>query len=341
MNMSATMYLSLAVVVTALASLLAALVLKKYAVQMELLSKPDEYRLHFENTPVVGGLAIYFAVLLGYILFDRSFAMLLPCLLFLTLVGMLDDRYNLNSMLRILAQVIAAYAMIKLTGVELTSLGFLHPDKEVILGSWSTPVTVFAVVGVINAVNMSDGMDGLAGGLVVLCLAALIYANSPDLLLIMITLGAVLGFLSLNARIVRSRAKVFMGDAGSTMLGLLLAYLLIRYSQIEKGIWPVTALWFLALPLIDAVSVLIVRPLRGKSPFSADRIHYHHQLIDRGWSVNKALFLILLIQSALIALGVVAWKMRVADHLQLAVFLLLFVLYAVNVWFYARRFSSK
>lgn len=332
--------MSALVLLPAAVSALAVLILKRFAVDLKLMASPGDYRHHSKDTPLIGGLAIYFALLVGYFLFDRSFAMLLPCLLWVVLVGVADDRYHLPSVVRFLAQGLAAYAMIELTGTKLETLGYLHPEVETVLGNWSVPITIFATIGVINAVNLSDGMDGLAGSLVAICLLALLITGSPDVSLILISLGAVLGFLAWNLRLFRQHARVFMGDSGSTALGLLLAYCLIRYSQAENGIWPVTALWFLAFPLIDAVAVLLVRPLRRKSPFCADRLHYHHQLVDRGWGVNKALILVLITQCGLVVLGVFAWRMRVADHLQLAVFLFLFVLYFVNVWFYSGKLKS-
>ena len=330
--------LGIVVLTTFVASLLA-----RYADKLKLVAYPGEHRLHTIATPMVGGIAIYVGILTGFVLLDNTFAKLLPCLFFLCLVGVADDRYKLPSWSRFLAQGVAIYAMVELTGVRLNTLGYLTPHSEVLLEAWSLPMTLFAVIGVINAVNMSDGHDGLAGSLVFVVLVGLLLSGAQAGL-ILIALAALVGFLCLNLRVFRARAKIFMGDAGSTMLGLLLGYLLIEHSQTEAGIWPVTALWFLALPLIDAVAVLIVRPLRGKSPFSADRIHYHHQMVDRGLSVNTAVALAVLVQSAFIALGIWAWKIGIADHLQLIAFLTLFVCYLASlIWFTRagkRRLSS-
>jgi len=125
-----------------------------------------------------------------------------------------------------------------------------------------------------------------------------------------------------------------MGDAGSTMLGLIIAYLLISASQASTGIAPVTALWMLAVPLMDAVAVLLVRPIRGKSPFSADRIHYHHQLAQKGFSVNGVLVVALALQISLIVVGIAMWRAQVPDHLQLILFLLLFSCYFARLLWY-------
>lgn len=320
-----------------LVSLLACWALAKLAPHMKLIAVPGEHRVHQQPTPMVGGIAICVAMTLGLLL-DSSVIALFPSLLLLCVVGLLDDRYTLPSFVRLIAQGFAAYLMVKLTGVSLRDLGYLFSyENKVLLDQWSLPMTIFAVIGVINAVNMSDGLDGLAGSLVCLTLVTLLLIGSPNVDFILITLFAVLGFLFWNLRVGRNSARIFMGDAGSTMLGLLLAYLLIQHSQLAIGIRPVTALWLLALMLIDTVAVLIVRPLRGKSPFAADRIHYHHQLVDRGVPVNATLLIALIAQSAFIALGIVMLKYRMADHLQLTIFLTLFVIYLLHLLRFTRR----
>lgn len=311
----------------ALITFVGCLVLASRAGRLGLLAVPDEHRQHGTPTPMVGGIAIFLGLLAGCLLIDDSYKMLLPSLFLLCAVGAVDDYRGLPFWVRFLAQAIAAYLMVVFTGVELTSLGFLVSDNELRLGQWSIPLTIFAVVGVINAVNMSDGMDGLAGCLILLLITSLLLLGSPDKGLLLISASAMIGFLVLNVRVGRRQAKVFMGDAGSTMLGLLVAYLLINASQNSDSIAPVTALWLLALPLIDAVGVLIVRPLKGRSSFSADRIHYHHQLLDFGLSVNVALLLALVLQLIFVAIGVASAAANTSQASQFYLFLLVFVLY--------------
>lgn len=318
--------------IVALLTLIICLGLASQAHRLKFLAMPDKHRHHQIPTPMVGGIAMGFGLLIGCVLIDSSYQVLMPSLLMLCVVGALDDRYGLPSWLRFLVQTIAGYLMIKLTGVELTSLGFLVSDNEFLLGNWSVPLTLFAVIGVINAVNMSDGLDGLAGSMVLLVILSLLTLGSQDKALLLISASTIIGFLVLNIRIGRAHAKVFMGDAGSTMLGLLLAYLLIKASQssdlvVTVTIDPVTALWLLALPLIDAVGVLMVRPIKGRSPFSADRIHYHHQMLDRGLSVNGTLATALALQLIFIALGIVLAAVNMNQALQFYSFLGLFCAY--------------
>ena len=317
-----------------LISLVGTFGLCKLASRLNLLALPGEHRQHQDATPMVGGIAIYFGILAGLPLVDDSYLNLMPSLTLLTVIGVLDDRYKLPSWSRFIAQGVAVYLMIKLTGVQLHSLGAVFSEYPSSLGQWSIPLTIFASIGVINAINMSDGLDGLAASMVIVVIIGMLYYGIADQSLALVTCAAIVGFLLWNMRVFRSRAKVFMGDAGSTGLGLILAYLLIKSSQSPSAFPPVTALWLLALPLIDAVAVLIVRPLRGRSPFGADRIHYHHLLLKRNLMVNTVVLIALIGQVMLIALSVYLLDSGVSEQQQLRLFLFISILYLIRlIWF--------
>lgn len=299
--------------------------LSALAPKVGLLAHPGEHRKHSQPTPLVGGIAIFIGLLLGFMLFELPYAGLLPSMTLLFVVGLLDDRFALPFWLRIIVQGIAAYFMVEFTGVRLESLGAIFSDAEVVLGSYALPLTIFAVIGVINAINMSDGMDGLAASLMILVLAALFVLDHQHELITLITIVSIAGFLVWNIRLLRPHAKIFMGDAGSTLLGLVLAFLLIDLSQQgSASLQPVSALWLLALPLFDTVGVLLVRSVRGQSPFSADQLHYHHLIQDSGYSVNQTLSIVLVLQAALISLGfgMIWWEL--AEKHQLLIFLVTF-----------------
>jgi len=319
-------------IITFLISALSVFFLVKLAPKIKLIAVPGEHRQHAIATPMVGGLAIFLGLVASWCLLGEPDNGLLICLGLMCIVGTLDDRYALPSWLRFVVQGIAAYLMIRLTGVQLDSLGVLFSSQELILGSWSTPLTIFATIGVINAVNMSDGLDGLAGGLVFTIIASLLFISHVEFVLIVASLCAIAGFLLWNLRLTRPQALAFMGDAGSTMLGLLMSYLLIKYSQMPSGIQPVTALWLLALPLIDTVTLLIVRPLFGRSPFSADRLHYHHQLLDHGFKVNQVLIIVLILQLMFIIIGYWLWRKDVNENAQLIMFLTVFAVYLLRLF---------
>ena len=299
-----------------------------------LLALPGEHRLHPGETPLSGGLAMVLAgtaaVLLLEVPVDRGLA---TAILLLLVVGVVDDRFSLPYALRFVFQIIAMLMLMLVDHVRLAGFGHVFGSDPVLLGDWSGFLTVFAGVGVINAINMVDGMDGLAGSLALVCLlGGLVFiALSPaaDPPLVWVIIGVVAGFLVFNLRWFDRRcARVFMGDAGSMVLGLVLAWMLIRHSQgPEAAFPPVLALWLLALPLYDAVGVLLRRPLRGGSPFDADWRHTHHLLLRLGCSTSTTL--IILLASALLLAGFGIWMtfLGIPEHLLFYLFLGLFVIY--------------
>ncbi|GAA4854058.1 hypothetical protein GCM10023332_01600 [Luteimonas vadosa] len=214
--------------------------------------------------------------------------------LILIVVGLVDDVVDLRWWWRILSHVVAALIMVYWGGVRVEYVGLLFSDTPVVLGVWSVPLTVFATVGIINAVNMADGADGLAGSL---CLAALVmlgmaalYAGN-DLLfgLLVPMLAAIVAFLAFNLRFPwQRRARVFLSNAGSTFLGFTIAWLAFRLTQnAAHPVSPALAPWLLAPPVIDCL-VLIVRRIKlGRSPFHGDRDHMHHLLLDAGFTPNQ------------------------------------------------------
>lgn len=312
------------------------------APKLGLLAHPGNHRTHNHPTPLVGGVAIYFGIVFGVLAFFPKSIDLLPALTFLFVVGVIDDQRELPSWLRLLAQAIAAHLMIYFTGVHLETLGPVFSATPYELGKLEMPMTLFATIGVINAINMSDGLDGLVGSLTVLIslsLLVLLGGITNSDIAIMLS-AACAGFLVWNLRLFRPQARIFLGDAGSTLIGLLLAFLLISNSQGESSsLQPVMALWMIALPLWDAVALLIIRPMQGRSPFSSDRMHYHHFIQSLGLGVNQTLGVILLLQTGLILLGFQMQKMGVTDQTQLMVFLAGFAVYVIVMWSWLR--SSK
>lgn len=321
--------------------LVAGLVAEKIAPALGLLAYPDQHRRHKEPTPIVGGISIVIGLLLTDALFDLQLNTLLPAIALIFVVGVIDDRFKLPSGVRFIAQAISVWLLIEGSGVVLNSLGAIQFEESVMLGNWAVPMTIFAGIGVINAINMSDGMDGLLGSLVCLILLAIILLASPTEPWVLAVIAAVCAFLCLNLRIGRTQARVFLGDAGSTLLGLLICYLLVKHSQgSDRAFAPVTALWLMALPLIDAVAVLLVRPLRGSSPFSADRIHYHHLLQNQGFSVSQSLLIVMLLQALAIGLGVGMLYAQIAEYIQLWFFLAIFLSYICCLWIVTKHASD-
>jgi UDP-GlcNAc:undecaprenyl-phosphate GlcNAc-1-phosphate transferase len=167
------------------------------------------------------------------------------------------------------------------------------------LGLLSIPFTVLATIGLMNALNMIDGVDGLAGGVtgaaILMLVAAAVYSGNARLAHgLIILLGALAAFLLFNMRSPwRARASVFLGNAGSEFLGLVIAWCCIRLTQNhDHPVTPALAPFLLAPPVIDCLTVMVRRMRNGRSPFSADRNHMHHIMLDAGFSTTAAVALI-------------------------------------------------
>jgi len=306
-----------------------------------LLDHPNERKHHQGAIPLVGGLAMFFAIAVSasWFLADSDiFWGLFASVSIIVVVGFLDDRSSLSVRRRFLAQGIAALIMVLFAGARLTSLGDLFGFGPVALGVMAVPFTVFAVVGMANALNLSDGMDGLAGGLALIATAFVATAahftgREVTFIALLILAGALMGFLCFNIRLPwQHRAKVFMGDSGSLMLGFLLAWAVIRVTQTERnGLPPAAALWFFAIPLWDTVSLMLRRMVEGKSPFHPGRDHLHHILSRAGYTDSQVVNFILLAAVAFGLVGLVGWRWDVPDAVLLYGFLALFALYFAGV----------
>lgn len=281
-------------------------ILRPLAQSVGLVDIPSTRKQHVDAVPLIGGVAIYAALLVSALIFPfwKSFNGIWLVLLGfpILLVGIADDRRHVSVPLRFLVETGCCLIAAGYFDVRLLSLGELLPDMNATLGSMSVPVTIFGMVGVMNAFNMVDGADGLSGGLAVLTfssLAALAAFSDNALALQLFTVtAALLGFLFFNFRFPgRSNASIFMGDAGTMLVGFLLGWYMVLLSQGDKAlITPVAALWFFALPLMDTVTVMFRRLLSGRSPFKPDREHLHHILQASGASVNQAVLKILGLQ---------------------------------------------
>lgn len=271
--------------------------LMRPAARWGLLDHPGHRKVHAHPTPLVGGLAMVITLLLlqaavahaPFGSWSLFFALLL-----VTGIGVADDAHELSHRAKFVAQAIGAIIIVSGTSVWVTDLGDLIGIGAIDLGKWSLLVTVIAFVGVMNAINMIDGLDGLAGSVSVVPVMLFAYlaltGNTPALLFELLLLaGAILGFLSLNIRVAgRTKALVFMGDTGGMVIGMLLAWYSIKLAgSATSAINPITAVWILAVPLLDMGSVMLLRLSQRKSPFHADQQHMHHVLLKAGYSVNQ------------------------------------------------------
>jgi UDP-GlcNAc:undecaprenyl-phosphate GlcNAc-1-phosphate transferase len=251
-----------------------------------------------------------------------SFAMILA-------LGVADDRRDLHWSVRFAGQAVAVLPMILIDGLTIRSLGDLLGNGPVMLGPLAVPVTVFMALGAINALNMIDGSDGLAGGAAFASLAAIaavaLVAGQGDLALLLAVVAAgVAGFLTLNVRFPwRPRAKAFLGNGGSELLGLVLAWAVIRLTQSPgSSVAPILAPYLIGPVLVDCVAVMTRRLIAGRSPFAADTQHFHHMLQRAGASATAVAATAVLGTLLFAAAGVTALALG-APHTLLAVALVL------------------
>lgn len=321
-----------------LLTLLSVQLLKQPACVLGLVDIPGERKHHLGAIPLIGGLAMWIgflasaAVTLGEAL--QGYAGLLAAMTLLAGVGVYDDRRGISPRSRFLAQT-AAVVLMAASGVYLGDLGDLFGSGRIELHGWVIPFTVFCVSGVINALNMADGLDGLAGGIALIVLFWLTLLalasghHGTDALLLVLMAAVVAGFLCFNLRHPwRRRATVFMGDSGSMMLGFALAWFLVDLSQgTQRAFPPIVAVWIFGLPLMDTVATIIRRLARGRSPFAGDRGHLHHLLLAAGWPEQRVTLLLLLGAALLGGVGVCGWWLGVREWLLFYLFLSLFALY--------------
>lgn len=267
--------------------------LEPWAKRWGLVDHPQGRKQHEGSTPVSGGIAVFLAIVVTLALFDdmpRQVLAFLAAASLLMVLGILDDLHDLRWWWRIGLQIAAAMILVYGGRTEVEHIGPLLGVKNTGLGWLSMPLTVIATVGLINAVNMIDGEDGLAGSLIVSTMlmfaaAALYSGNVPNAERALVVAGAVAGFLLFNFRFPgRARARVFLGNGGSAVLGLAVAYFSFRLTQ-NPGhpVSPVLALWLCSVPVIDCLVLIIRRLKSGASPFAADRGHIHHLMRDAGF----------------------------------------------------------
>lgn len=273
-----------------------------------MLDYPINRKVHLAPIPRTGGWGIVVGALVP-LLYSMSIDPLLLSYLIGAVVlfgfGLWDDAANLNHRVKFIGQIVAAAAVVFWGDLYVTRIPFMGemPIPEM----YARPFSVFALVGVINAVNHSDGLDGLAGGECLLSLAAILALLLPAVgasdsmaLLACATFGSTLAFLRYN----RHPARVFMGDTGSQFLGFTLGVLIIYLTQIaEPKVAPTTALLLIGMPVFDILVTLTLRIRRGMSWFAGSRNHLHHRLLDRGFCHHGAVGLLYGMQALLVAVA--------------------------------------
>lgn len=303
-----------------------------------LLVYPDQRRTHERAVPQVGGVAIFLGFLIPCIFFAWQAVTIAPyffAVLVVMAAGLYDDFHELSYQKKLLTHSLAATCILFFTDLQGIQLGMID-GSAVDLGWLSFPVAFVLIVGVTNAVNLSDGLDGLAAGLVLmsaLSLAVLAYA-SAELLPLALTIplvGGLIGFLRFNAH----PARIFMGDNGAYFLGFTLAYVVVVLASKDSNYSICALLCILGVPVYDTFSVALRRCLGGRNPFTADRSHIHHRFLEVGLSHDDAVLAVYLVHVALIGLGLGMLTypdLYVAGALLMVVLVVEFAISSMAVW---------
>ena len=309
----------------------------RVATKWRIVDNPGMRKVHATPIPRIGGLAMLIGVLVAAIVGiplespDRYF---LAAAVVLTTFGVWDDRFDLDYRIKFVGQLLAV-AIVVLGGD--IQIHFITLEDQVMLPRWmSVSLTVVFLVGVTNAINLADGLDGLAGGTTFLCLGALAMlahggGQVAATALALAFAGAVLGFLRFNTY----PASVFMGGAGSQLLGFAVGVLSLRATQSgESAISAATPILLLALPILDTLSVMVQRMSEGRSPFSADKNHIHHKLLKMGFDHHEAVMVIYAIQAILFLM---AYRLRYESDLTILAAVVVFFAGAIAIMQIASR----
>ena len=295
----------------------------------------DARRMHKKPIPRLGGLAIYGGFLCSILIFGQLDETMLCVLLgaaIIVALGIFDDVLALGAKLKFVVQIVAAAIPVCIGDLQIglfTNLNPLSDTPFVHLGILAVPVTIIWIVGITNAVNLIDGLDGLAVGVssiaaITMLAVALLTGNMPIAITMAALAGACIGFMPYNL----NPAKIFMGDTGSTFLGYMLATVSIMglfkfYAVISFAV----PFLILGLPIFDTANAIIRRVAAGRSPMSPDRGHVHHKLIDMGFNQKQEVDILYAISATL---GLTAVVLTSSGEVK-AIVLLLAVLAAILV----------
>jgi UDP-GlcNAc:undecaprenyl-phosphate GlcNAc-1-phosphate transferase len=306
--------------------------LRPLAISVGIVDIPGGRKRHDGPVPNIGGLAMCIGLGFGTALVEHP-EFWNPTLLgvyLLVVVGMIDDRFDLPANVKLIAQFCAALLVALGSNVIVATLG-APLFFDVNLGPFAVPFTLMFVITLVNAFNLIDGIDGLAGGLALLALLAMaiIGFGTPIFALVSIAAAVVASYLLFNLPLGFNKpVRAFMGDAGSTSLGLVIAALGVHLSQDPTArVSPVIGLWLVAVPVFDLFSTVFRRLAEGKSPFAPDHEHLHHVLVEHGLSRRATLVYVLSLAALFAAIGIAGDMAVVPDGVMLILWLASGVLY--------------
>jgi UDP-GlcNAc:undecaprenyl-phosphate GlcNAc-1-phosphate transferase len=317
-------------------------VLMRVSVHLNAVDWPGERKVHSIPVPRCGGLAMVLGGAVPILLWAEPSRFTQGYLLgiFILLVfGSLDDFKGMGYRTKFIGQFAAALVIVLYGGVAIKSLGGLLPDGMALSHWVSILLSVIAIVGVTNAINLADGLDGLAGGISFLgfCLIGYLASQAGNTVITLMAIalcGAIFGFLRFNTY----PASLFMGDTGSQLLGFSAIAFSIVLTQEEKVLSPLLPLLILGFPVLDTLTVMADRIAKGKSPFAADKNHFHHRLMKFGFSHKEAVFIIYFLQTLLI---LAAYAFRYSSEWVLLAGYLVFAMAVVASFHFLDRHGWK
>jgi UDP-GlcNAc:undecaprenyl-phosphate GlcNAc-1-phosphate transferase len=297
-----------------------------------LVDQPGGRKKHDGAIPLIGGLIIIptFAALvfIADIPSLMSLSPLLGGVILLLLVGAVDDKFHIPPWARFFIQISLAIFVVTVCGGEIENLGNLFGFGDAHLGWFAKVFSVTCLVLLMNAINMMDGMDGLCGGFVAVALGWLMIAAYGAGLIVpfwamAFLLVPIIGFLVFNMRHpFRKKASLFLGDAGSLSLALIIGWFAIKMAQDThqaQAIPAVVIIWIMTVPIMDTFAIFFTRMRQGRSPFEADRMHLHHKFQDYGIDIKYATPLILLLVFVTGGIGYIGFKIGIPEYVLLYV----------------------
>lgn len=313
--------------------------MRKVAKAVGLVDKPNERKLHNGAIPLVGGISISLSISQYLVTHPNVIPhsqVFLASIAALIVIGALDDKFDISFKIRLIVQAILSICMMYFADLQLENIGNLFGLGDLHLGFLSPVITILAVIGAINAFNMVDGIDGLLGGLAIVTLGAIAILLKVDsqhglAYLCVVFIVAIIPYILMNLGILGRERKVFMGDAGSMMIGFTVIWLLLGASQApsEPLMRPITALWLIAIPLMDMAAIMFRRVRRGDSPFKPDREHLHHIFQRLGFTPRQTLAIICAIASSFAGVGIYGEFLKVPESTMFILFLGCFASYTV------------
>ncbi|WP_076416930.1 UDP-N-acetylglucosamine--undecaprenyl-phosphate N-acetylglucosaminephosphotransferase [Colwellia sp. UCD-KL20] len=319
-------------------------VLLPLAPQIGLIDYPSDRKNHDGAIPLIGGISIFTGVLIASSLFVEQSQLLNLYLIssaLLVFIGTMDDIYDLSVAPRMIFQGLVGAIMVFGGGIYISNLGDLFILGDINIGYYGIIFTMLACITAINAFNMIDGIDGLAGSMSIVSISSIailtLFADSQrDVLLPLIIVVAIIPYLFYNVSTRNPRGKkIFMGDAGSMFMGLTVIWLLTLGTQHtetqEAAFRPVTALWIIAVPIMDMFAIMFRRIRKGVSPFKADTGHLHHICLRLGLTSRQALWAICGLAIFCALIGIAGEVASVPEWIMLHCFIALFVSYSFAI----------